>query len=707
MIKNNNQHLLIELLTEELPPKDLKNISEEFTFILYKNLNKEGFLLDRDYISYATPRRIAALYFNILHKTNEHVTKEKLMPLKLGIDCDGKITDLLSKKLKKQFNIDGIDIKDLCIENNGKEQYLFLIKRQQGKYIENNLQQIITDSLNKLHIPKIMRYQLSDGITTVKFIRPVRNILLMLEDNVVNVKILGLNSNCHTFGHRLMSDNKVLKIDSAKNYEKILEKEGNIIPSFDKRKSIIKEKLIKKANFISAHISNSMETEQLLNEVTSLVEYPEVYIGEFDEDFLKLPPECLILTMQLNQKYFPLFSDANSALINKFLIVSNLSTNDEKNIISGNQRVIRPRLSDAEFFYEQDLKTPLIDMVSRLDKIVYHNQLGSQLDRTHRIKFIAKNIANILGANMFLVEQAATFLKADLSSNMVNEFPELQGIIGSYYALKKGMRKEIVEALKMQYRNKFDSIINQNNIISAIMFISDRIETLLGLFSVNLKPNGEKDPFGLRRAALGIISIYENIMPLSSDQNKKLSLNSLLQESANIFDNIDPSVVKEVSAFIYDKYKNQLFLKFDKNIVDAVISVYPPINQVVLRINALNDFIKLEKSKELFILNKRVVNFVKHFTENNYCINSKLLDNIFEINLISKVEFISSLLNDHLEKENFFNYWESILLIKDEINGFLDNVIILNDDIEKRNNRIAIMHRLYTMINLIANISKL
>ncbi|AWD32651.1 Glycine--tRNA ligase beta subunit [Candidatus Kinetoplastibacterium sorsogonicusi] len=704
-INNKNKYLLIELLTEELPAY-LENLSEEFAKNVYDNLNKSGFLSNNSsYQIFATPRRIACLFHNILDESPSFINKEKLMPKKIGITPEGQISNILLKKLQKKFNITNINLDCISVEKHEQQEYVFLINHVKGQLLKNYLKNILKDSLNNINLPKTMSYQLDDGLTTIKFVRPVRNLLVMLDDNLICTELLGLNATDYTYGHRIMTNNSKIKITHAKDYEKILEIKGKIIASFEKRKSIIKYKLLEKANLIDATLLfDNPETEKLLNEVTSLVEYPVIYLGKFDNNFLKLPNECLILTMRLHQKYFPLFSKKEKSLIHNFLIVSNV---DNNNIIIGNERVIKPRLSDAHFFYEQDLKISLKEMISRLSKIIYHNKLGSQLDRTNRIVFIAKHIAKILNADIKLSEQAANLSKIDLSTNMVNEFPELQGIMGSYYVLQKGYDQLVSDALKMQYNIKFFNPINKKNIISAILFISDRIEMLLGLFSINMKPNGEKDPFGLRRAALGIISIYENMYDLNSIESKEFELKELLYTSAKAFNNIDNSVIEEIIQFIYERYKYQLLLKFPKNIIEAVISVQPPFNQIAKRINDLEKFAKLSKANKLFSINKRINNIIKNFKNNEFVIDINLLNDNIEKKLVEKIYYLKPILRNYIINQDFFSYLNKICEITNEVNIFFNDILIMSEQIELKNNRIAILIEINNIINNNINISKL
>ena len=382
-----------------------------------------------------------------------------------------------------------------------------------------------------------MRYQLADGVTTVKFVRPAHGLIALHGADVVPVTALGLAAGRETLGHRFMSNGPVA-IPDADAYAATLADKGRVMASFEGRRADIERQLLDHAGRLSATLGDDPEVAALLDEVTALVEHPTVYVGEFEEQFLQVPQECLILTMRLNQKYFPLFDPASGRLTHRFLIVSNMHTANPVNIVEGNQRVVRPRLADAQFFFNTDRKTPLAARVEQLGAIVYHNKLGTQLERVERVRAIARGVAQQLGGDVSAADRAALLAKADLGSNMVGEFPELQGIMGAYYAAGDGEPASVVEALRTQYRNRCDAPVNADTLTAATLFIAERAETLVGIWAIGLAPTGERDPFGLRRAALGLISAFEQLAAggwLKINQDGPLSLDDLLDLAAGTF----------------------------------------------------------------------------------------------------------------------------------------------------------------------------
>ena len=431
-----------------------------------------------------------------------------------------------------------------------------------------------------------MRYQLADGVTTVKFVRPAHGLIALHGADVVPVTALGLAAGRETLGHRFMSNGPVA-IPDADAYAATLADKGRVMASFEGRRADIERQLLDHAGRLSATLGDDPEVAALLDEVTALVEHPTVYVGEFEEQFLQVPQECLILTMRLNQKYFPLFDPASGRLTHRFLIVSNMHTANPVNIVEGNQRVVRPRLADAQFFFNTDRKTPLAARVEQLGAIVYHNKLGTQLERVERVRAIARGVAQQLGGDVSAADRAALLAKADLGSNMVGEFPELQGIMGAYYAAGDGEPASVVEALRTQYRNRCDAPVNADTLTAATLFIAERAETLVGIWAIGLAPTGERDPRPaprragpdqrLRAAAGGWLKI---------NQDGPLSLDDLLDLAAGTFPagKIPADTLAEVRAFIYERYRNQLIADSDRNAVEAVIALTPPLHQVGERV---------------------------------------------------------------------------------------------------------------------------
>ncbi len=703
--------LLIELVTEELPPKSLKKLEQAFSNNLY-NLLKQFGILDCNckMTSFATPRRLAVLFSQVLKRVPQKTYLKKLLPAKIGLTKNNQPSQILLKKLEKQ-NLGTFNEISLERKFDGTQDYLFIYQTT----IEENLSVILQDSLNKtiknLPISTVMRYQLDDGMETIKFVRPVRRLVVLLGNNIVPIKILGLDSGRETLAHRAINPNGIT-LNNANDYEKTMMNSGRIIVSFDLRRASILEQLQKCALKLGLTLGNENEIANLLDEVTALVEQPVVYIGEFDVDFLKIPAECLILTMRIHQKYFPLFTLDTLKLTNNFLIVSNINLDNPENIILGNQRVIQPRLIDAKFFYEQDLKIPLSHRFKKLNSVVYHHKLGSQFERVERIRSITRNLAKILGADINLADRAAMLSKSDLETNMVNEFPELQGIIGSYYAKYHGEPEEIIQALKYQYCSRYNIPVNKNSIISIILFIAEHVEKLVGIWSVGLIPNGEKDPFGLRRTALGLISAIERLTLdklLKVSNTKSLSIKKLLLITSKTFPTKKASEknLAEIHNFIYERYRNKLVIEFDRNIVDSVISLTPPLHQILERIRAVIAFNKSSRVIKLIIANKRIKNLIKKYNFEKKHIKKNLLIKPAEQALEKTISKLTVDITNQYNQANFLVGLNLLFQISEPLDDFFKDVMVMTSDISIRLNRLSLLTRVHNLMNQIVDISML
>ena len=426
--------LLVELLTEELPPKALKKLGEAFAAEVFRSLESNDFLGDgAAKIVFASPRRLAVQITSVRTESLPKEVRTKLMPVSVALDKAGKATAALKKKLgtlgyQDDADFDAIIRQRVTREQDGKNEVLVHKELAAGTQLSIRLQGAIEQAIEKLPIPKVMSYQLADGETTVQFVRPVHRLVAMLGSEVIPVGVLGLAASNISEGHRFQGE-KIITLATANEYESQLESCGNVIPGFEKRRAEIDRQLRMNAVAQNAELETGDAYAALLDEVTALVEFPTVYVGQFESAFLEVPQECLILTMRANQKYFPLLDRAGK-LTNEFLIVSNMRLADPANIINGNERVIRPRLADAKFFYDQDRKQSLEARLPKLADVVYHNKLGSQGERAERVTAIARSVATLIGAPVEESVRAARLAKADLVSDMVGEFPELQGVIG-------------------------------------------------------------------------------------------------------------------------------------------------------------------------------------------------------------------------------------------------------------------------------------
>ncbi|MGH8806858.1 MAG: glycine--tRNA ligase subunit beta, partial [Noviherbaspirillum sp.] len=540
-----NQTLLVELLTEELPPKALAKLGDAFAAGIFNGLKSRDFVeADSQLTAYATPRRLAVAISKVRAASPDKSIREKVLPVSVALDKDGNPAPPLAKKLAA-LGFPDLKVSDLERASDGKAESFFYTYTAPGSALQNGLQAALEETLGKLPIPKLMSYQRPDG-STVQFVRPAHKLIALHGGDIVPVTSLGLSAGRTTLGHRFLSQGE-LGIAHADSYAATLEEQGKVIASVGVRKEKIRASLLGKANG-----DQVLMPEALLDEVSALVEWPVVYACHFEDAFLSVPQECLILTMQTNQKYFAL-TDANGKLHSRFLIVSNLETADPQHIIGGNERVVRPRLSDAKFFFEQDKKKKLADRVPSLANVVYHNKLGTQARRTERVKALAGKIAAALTANVALAERGALLAKADLLTDMVGEFPELQGIMGTYYARHDGEHEEVALAISEHYQPRFAGDALPSTQTGTVVALADKLETLVGIWGLGLQPTGDKDPFALRRHALGVLRmLVEKRLPLS--------LNALLLDAAQLFagNGHFKNPTAEVAGFMLDRLRGLL-----------------------------------------------------------------------------------------------------------------------------------------------------
>ena len=711
-------NLLVELFTEELPPKALRRLGEAFAGGVVEGLKSSG-LLDATSKpkAFATPRRLAVYISSVLPKGYDRPVEQKLMPAAVARKEDGSWSDALRKKLaamrREQLADAPLNSKvgtdSLAIKPDGKADSVYLRTVAVGQSLEQALSKAIEDTIAKLPIPKVMSYQLADGATTVKFVRPAHGLVAMHGDRVLAVATLGLDAGRVTHGHRFQGT-KDISLIRADEYEARLENEGHVIANFDNRKNEVARQLSEKAQALKSSLGPEADYTPLLDEVTALVEYPTVYIGEFEPGFLSVPQECLILTMRQNQKYFPLF-DARGKLTNNFLIVSNMRLANSKNIVEGNQRVVRPRLADARFFFEKDKKTKLADRVPQLGNVVYHNKLGSQLDRVERVRTLAKVVAQKIGADPVLADRAALLAKADLLTDMVGEFPELQGVMGRYYALADGENPQVAAAIGDQYRIRFDENADPENLVGMSLFIADRVETLVGIWGIGLLPTGEKDPFGLRRAALGLISGFDLLGAKARllKQPFPLRLEVVLQQAADLFmpGIISGDTTPAIMEFVYERYRNQLTSHYDRGAVDAVISLRPPLDEVISRVQAVLEFGKLPEAASLAAANKRIGNILKKTQSSMTPVDLALLTEPAEKALATVVEKVRPDVQNRFSASDYTGALKVLAQANEPVDAFFNEVMVMAEDLKLRTNRIALLRDLHGLMNQVADISKL
>ena len=689
--------LLIEFITEELPPISLKELGGKFGQLITEGLQEQNLIKHDDMRVFSTPRRLGVKILNVAEKSENQKKLIKLMPAKIGFNEQSEATQALLKKLQSLNETDEA-ISRIKKEDEKGQQILYLEKNIAGINLEDILSEIINNCINQLPIKKMMSYQLEDGWTSVNFVRPIKNLLILHGKKILKVSSLGFEANNQSFGHRFESKEKVLNIDHADNYEKILLETGGVIANFDQRKEKIYADIILAAKSFKEEL-HIIDDEALLNEVTALVEMPNILTGSFEERFLKVPQECLILTMKANQKYFPLFDKSNH-LTNHFIIVSNLTPKDSTNIIQGNEKVIRPRLADAEFFFEQDKKQSLKSLSKKLGSIVYHNKLGTQAERANRVAAILKYIAEELKfKDNINYKDFALISKADLLSLMVGEFPGLQGVMGAIYASEDVQFKNIASAIEDHYKPRFSGDSLPRDSFGDYTALAEKFETLIGLFSINEQPTGDKDPFSLRRNAIGIIRIIIE---------KNIALNF-----SDLIDKHMPKDKKDagdsLKTFIYERLSNYLKDKnFTSNEVDAVISSRPYyLNDIISKLEAIKKFSALEQSKDLASANKRVSNILKKFTGSIEKVDESLLEEVEEIQLFKTITKLNPIIIEALKKKNFIKALNSLVDLKNPIDQFFENVMVNSEDEKIKINRHNLLKQLHISLNSVADISKL
>ena len=693
VVKDN---LLIELFTEELPPDSLESLSNQFGKTITSELLSKNLIATSDFQTYATPRRIAVNIKSVIKEAEDEERLIKLMPYSIGFDEYNNPTQPLIKKLS---SIDeAIKTKDLEIIEENNKKFIYVLKKIKGFRLEDSLGDIIKNALKKLAIKKVMSYQLKDGWTSVNFVRPMRGLIVLHGKQILNVSILGCSSSNTTLGHRFESKKEIITIKHADDYEETLATEGNVITCFDKRKTKIKTD-IKVALSELGEDFYITEDEALTDEVTSLVEMPNILIGNFEEKFLSIPEECLTLTMKANQKYFPIFNK-NSGLTNRFIIVSNISPENSYQVTHGNEKVIRPRLADAEFFYDEDKKLGLSTFCEKLENVIYHNKLGSQNDRAERVAMKLQYLTKSLNLKFNIdLEQLCLFSKADLISLMVSEFPKLQGIMGRYYALNENKNKNFANAIEDHYKPRFSNDSLPRDELGFMLAIADKFTTLIDLFSINEIPTGEKDPFGLRRNTIGVIRLI-------TEKKLPININTLI----DAFLDKNDSARASLTNFFYERLFNYLKdLGYSNEMVDALVSSKPAqIHDILERLQAISEFIKLKESDTLSSANKRVSNILKKADKitNNPVDVSLLIENE-EIMLHKVLLDLEPKINQCLDKNDFVSALKNLVILNAPINNFFEKVMVNTDDTKIKNNRYSLLYKLRQNLNSVADISKL
>ncbi len=691
-----NKTLLVELHTEELPPKALAKLANSFAGTIEKYLRKSDFLTDTSKTTvYATPRRLAVTITDVRPVSPDRAIHKKILPVNIAFDKDGNQTPPLKKKLAA-MHIADIDVSTLEIARDGKNDCLFYNYTASGIPLANDLQVAVEQAAASLPVPKMMTYQRPDG-ETVQFVRPVHQLIAMHGDQVLPISFLGLTAGRTTQGHRFLSPGNI-GIISADAYAVLLETYGKVIPNFEVRKERIRTMLLEKARG-----DKILMPEALLDEVTALVEWPIVYECHFEESFLEVPQECLILTMQTNQKYFAV-TDQNGKLRNRFLIVSNIETATPQRIIDGNERVIRPRLSDAQFFFEQDKKKTLESRLPGLANVVYHNKLGTLAQRVARIRLLAIAIAQKLNIDTTRIERAARLCKADLLTEMVGEFPELQGTMGTYYARHDGEDEEVALACAEHYQPRFAGDALPATQTGTILALADKLETLVGIWGIGLQPTGDRDPFALRRHALGILRILiEKKLPLSLREILKDSVNVL--SSNTMFSDPTQAVIE----FVMDRLRGLLRDKgYSITEIESILAQNPDrFDNIIDRLDAVHKFAELPAAESLAAANKRITNILKKSGITAGDVYRDILIDDSEKKLYADIQSVKPIANQQFAAGDYTGTLQTLATLRDDVDAFFTNVMVMADDLKLRNNRIALLKELHDMMNQVADISKL
>ncbi|WP_281788740.1 glycine--tRNA ligase subunit beta [Limnohabitans sp. INBF002] len=712
------QNLLIELFVEELPPKALQKLGDAFSSVLFEQLKAQGLTAANSAVTaYASPRRLAAHITAVSALAADKAVQQKLMPVTVGLDASGNATPALLKKLQA-LGAGPEAVAQLKRAPDGKAEALFYDSIVKGASLADGLQKALTEAIAKLPIPKVMSYQLETdcelpGWSSVNFVRPAHSLVALHGSTVVPVKALGLTAGNNTQGHRFEARVSPVVLANADVYADTLAKDGAVIASFIERRAEIARQLEAAAAKVGGGEDSQshgalrpIEDAALLDEVTALVERPNVLECEFEKQFLDVPQECLILTMKANQKYFPLL-DAAGKLTNKFLVVSNITPDDASAVTGGNERVVRPRLADAKFFFDQDRKKTLASRVDGLAKVVYHNKLGTQGERTDRVRAIAKGIAALLpqgkdAAFVSAVDAAAQLAKTDLLTDMVGEFPELQGIMGGYYARHDGLGEEVAQAIEDHYKPRFAGDELPRNTVGVVVALADKLETLVGMFGIGNLPTGDKDPFALRRHALGVVRML-------SEANLDVALDALIAQAIPAFGDKITDPAAALTSFIYDRLSGGLREQgYSAQEVEAVLALHPQrLSDVAKRLTAVRAFAALPEAAALAAANKRIGNVLKKAGEVDAHVNTALFKEDAEQALYAIMQKLLPESEAQFKAGDYTASLQTLATLRSPVDAFFDDVMVNAEEMDLRLNRQGLLKCLHLAMNRVADLSAL
>jgi glycyl-tRNA synthetase beta chain len=695
------RNLLVELFVEELPPKALKKLGESFAAALLEGLRKEGLAGAQSAVTpFATPRRLAAHVSGVLEQAAERAVVHKLMPVAVGLDAQGRPTPALAKKLAA-LGADDAAVARIERRTEGKADVLYLPSVLPGARLVDGLQSALDAAIAQLPIPKTMTYQLADGWTSVNFVRPLHGLVALHGADVVPVRVLGHDAGRQTSGHRFEAAMEPVVLQDADHYAQQLESQGAVIASFAQRRGEIARQLQRVA---AEQGLTPISDDALLDEVTALVERPQVLLCHFDPQFLAVPSECLVLTMKANQKYFPLL-DGDGKLTERFLVVSNIRPDDASAVVTGNQRVVRPRLADAKFFFDQDRRKSLESRLPQLDKVVYHAKLGSLGERVARMRSIARAIGDQLGGPTLAAQadRAAQLAKADLLTDMVGEFPELQGVMGGYYARHGGESEAVAFAVEDHYRPRFAGDQLPRNEVGIVVALADKLETLVGLFGIGERPTGDKDPYALRRHALGVIRmLVERDLPLRLDVLLNLAVKAFARGSIG-------EAQTDIETFVFERFAGQLREQgYTTGEVDAVLSMRPvQLNLVPRQLEAVRAFAALQEAPALASANKRVGNILKKADAVSAAVQPALFAEEAERALQTALDVVQPRADAAFAAGDYTTSLRELAALKAPVDAFFDQVMVNADDPALRANRLALLGSLQRAMNRVADLSRL
>jgi glycyl-tRNA synthetase beta chain len=697
--------LLVELQVEELPPKSLQTLGDSFATLLAAALVAEGLAAaDAAVAAFATPRRLAVRVAGVLAQAPDRPLRQKLMPVGVGLDAEGRATPALVRKLDS-LGLDAGVVPALRRVAEGRNEVLVLDTVRAGATLAAGLHNALAEALARLPISKVMSYQLDDGWSSVHFVRPAHRLVALHGAAVVPVSVLGLRAGRTTHGHRFEAARTPIELVDADGYEMQLAREGAVIAGFGERRAEIGRQLAQAA---AREGLVPIDDPALLDEVTGLVERPNVLVCRFEPEYLAVPQECLVLTMKANQKYFPLLTAAGK-LSNVFLVVANIRPDDPSRIVEGNERVVRPRLADAKFFYDQDRRQPLAARAAGLAKVVYHGKLGTQAERVERVRAIARAIVDALpgaadpAAFAAEVDLAAQLAKADLLTEMVGEFPELQGIMGAYYARHDGLPAAVADAIEDHYKPRFAGDALPRAAVGRVVALADKLETLAGMFGIGQLPTGDKDPFALRRHAFGVVRLLV-------EERLPLSVPALVSKAFAAFGPAHGQAQAELLRFLDDRLAGYLREQgAAAPEVDAVIALHPDRwDDVPARLAAVREFARLPEAPALAAANKRVANILKKSeSAAGAIVDPALYVEPAERELDEALRAATAAADPLYERGDFAASLQALAALKAPVDAYFDRVMVNADDPRLRANRLALLARLHRALNRVADLSSL